>query len=190
MERKIMKATKKEQLRKRFLENRKALINEEVSIFSNSICTHVLESNLYKDADTVLAYMPIRNEADTLPIIRQCLADGKSVYLPKVQGKEMNFYKVESFEDLCLGTFGILEPKEANSLNIRKGLMLVPGVAFSKDGFRIGYGGGYYDRYLEKGHQFVTAGLCYELQITDDIFPDIYDKQLDIVVTEKELYKR
>lgn len=179
----------KAQLRKYFLEARKSMTIESVNAFSNVICSYILESDLYKKAQTILAYMPIRNEVDTVPIIRQCLEDGKNLYLPKVQGKEMIFYKIDSFDDLHAGAFGILEPKERNPIDRREGLMLVPGVAFSKGGFRIGYGGGYYDRYLEKDHGFTTVGLLYELQLSDDISPDIHDIQLHYIVTEKEIHR-
>lgn len=188
MEKKTIQATNKEILRKRFLEKRRALTKDEVSTSSMSVCKRVLESNWYKAADTVLAYMPIGKEVDILPILKQGLADGKSVYLPKVQGKEMTFYKLEDLDALCSGVFGIPEPKDTTPLPSRKGLMIVPGIVFSKAGFRIGYGGGYYDRYLQRAHQFVTVGVCYKLQLSDAIFPDVFDKQLDFVIAENEVY--
>lgn len=176
--------TIKTDLRRHFLTEREALSAEWTRQWSSSICTHILESHFYQSADTILAYMPIRNEVDIRGILEQSLKDKKALYLPKVHGKEMRFYQVKDLQMLHPGAYGILEPEEILPLDVPKGLMLVPGVAFSKNGFRIGYGGGFYDRYLCEKNQIVTVGVCYEQQICSQLTPEVFDQPVDELVTE------
>lgn len=178
-----MKAIKTD-LRRQFLNDREALSVNQAQLWSSFICTHILESHRYQSADRILAYMPIRREVDIRGILEQSLRDKKALYLPKVQGKEMQFYQVKDLQMLHPGAYGILEPEESIPLDEPKGLMLVPGVAFSKDGFRIGYGGGFYDRYLCEKNQIVTVGVCYEQQLCSQLTPEVFDQPVDMVVTE------
>lgn len=178
-----MKAIKTD-LRRQFLNKRESLSVDQAKQWSSSICAHILESHFYQSADTILAYMPIRNEVDIRGILERSLKDKKALFLPKVQGKEMRFYQVKDLQMLHPGAYGILEPEERNPLDVSKGLMLVPGVAFSKNGFRIGYGGGFYDRYLCEKNQIVTVGVCYEQQLCSQLTPEVFDQPVDELVTE------
>lgn len=178
-----MKAIKTD-LRRQFLKEREALSVVQAKQWSSSICEHILKSHRYQSADTILAYMPIGREVDIRIVLEQSLKDRKALYLPKVHGKEMRFYQVKDLQRLHPGAYGILEPEENSPLNTQKGLMLVPGVAFTKDGYRIGYGGGFYDRYLCEKQQILAVGVCYEQQLCIQLTLEAFDQPVDELVTE------
>lgn len=119
----------------------------------------------YRRADILFTYVSKAIEVDTFGIIRRALADGKAVAVPRcVPGTfEMEFYYIRSPQELEKGAFGVLEPIPESSRKVEKetgGLCVVPGLAFDSNGFRLGYGKGYYDRFLS-GFHGVTAGICY-----------------------------
>lgn len=148
-----------------------------------------LDLDEYKNCDTLFAFVSSAIEVDTSVIIHTALADGKKLAVPKCRGKSglMDFYYITSTDCLKKGTFSIMEPDPdlcelADDLS--KGLCIVPGLCFDLMGYRLGFGKGYYDRFLGdfKG---TTVGLCYSRYICKDIPVGIYDKSVDILVTEK-----
>ena len=162
---------------------------------SNTIQSLVLKSKIYKEADSIFAYSDFHGEVGTLSIIEDALLKGKKVYMPKVldtfDDNGMAFFRIFSTSELIPGFKGIKEPcgngervfdpeKESND----KILMLVPGVAFSTDGYRIGYGRGYYDKYLEGKEIFFKMGLSFSMQVVDNLPNEIHDVKMDLVVTE------
>ncbi len=151
------------------------------------LCGRLTELSLYKEADRILCYMSYPGEADTRPIIEKALSDGKTVAFPKVlPGGDMAFYACDP-DELRLGAYGIMEPGASEDKLVADGLMIMPLVAFDEKRNRIGHGGGYYDRYLEKYH-LKTVALAYEFQKTDMIPADPYDIKPDIIVTEDKIY--
>lgn len=167
----------------------------------------------YEACKTVFAYNPISEEFPTLGLLKQAKADKKAIALPLVCGKELVFKKIEfkngKLEPLELGAYGIMEPaKKALNLFPQKEeerllcplnfplLILVPGRAFSKNGERMGRGGGFYDRFFEKlfkstkKEEICLAGLCFSGQIMDFIPTDKFDYPVDIVITEKDVFYR
>ena len=114
---------------------------------------------------------------------------GKSVWFPRVEGSEMNFYLVEQKEDLQPGAYGILEPTGEYKADGYDGLLIMPGVAFDEECHRIGYGGGFYDRFLEK-HPYITrVAVAFEFQMMSEVPVEPTDISPEIIVTEKEIYK-
>ncbi len=185
----------KKQIRSELKAKRDSLNGELWVQYSNTIQSLVLKSKIYKEADSIFAYSDFHGEVGTLSIIEDALLKGKKVYMPKVldtfDDNGMAFFRIYSTSELISGFKGIKEPggngervfdpdKESND----KKLMLVPGVAFSSDGYRIGYGRGYYDKYLEGKNQFFKLGLSFSMQIVDDIPSEIHDIKMDFVVTE------
>lgn len=157
------------------------------------ICNSFIGSEAYKSSDTVFIYYSVRAEADTLKIINTALADGKKVALPKCTdtGGNMNFYFIDDVsKSLIDGYFGLKEPdpffcKKAFLGN--KDVCVVPAVAADKRGCRLGYGGGYYDRFLSK-FKGRTVALCYEECICDELPCDDYDVKIDIIITDRKIY--
>jgi len=178
--------TDKGMLRKQILSIRKKLAPEWIVEKSKSIVSNILVTYEYINAPCIYVYMPAKGEVDVSTLIEAAWRDGKRVAVPKVIDKDMIFYYIKSFDDLESGYFGILEPREGlEAAACEDALLIIPGVAFDKDGHRIGYGGGFYDRYLEEhiGH-FVMAP-AYDFQVVDKIAVEEHDIGVDMVVSER-----
>ncbi len=172
---------------------------------------YLTQQQAYKQADWVLCYVSYREEVKTGPFLERAFADGKRVYVPKVLSglnapapgrgpAVMDFYEIRSLSQLRPGFRGILEPEEGRprfdpdaDLHT-KGLMVLPGAAFDTHGGRIGYGGGYYDRYLDrlqaagKRRLCVLAGICFSCQLTEQVPRAAYDETVDLVITETGIW--
>ena len=143
----------------------------------------------YKEAALLLAYVDAKREVETRLLMQQAWKDGKKVAAPRVDGNGiMHYYYVESLEDLEPGSFGIMEPKKDCPLcETEEGLLLMPGVAFDEKCHRIGYGGGYYDRYLEKHPGLVHIALAFEFQIFDAVPFEEHDILPEMIVTDTRI---
>ena len=161
----------KKRLRKEVTARLKAMSGAERTEASERIQTQVLESAEYRDAQTLLLYLHMPTEPDTDRIIRQAIDDGKAVYVPKCVSKtEMVAVRIRSFSDLAPGAYGILEPVDCSETAGPDALdlILVPCVAASRDGKRLGHGKGFYDRFLSGGAQ-KTVCLCFAAALCDAI---------------------
>lgn len=184
----------KKELRKALLKQRNELPKEDCRKLSKTVCKHLTELEIYKQADTVFAYSSIRNEVSCDYLIDKALADGKKVALPRVISSdgdnEMQFFYCNETENLEEGFMGINEPEEdyAN-LAVPSGrtLIILPGIAFDKKFGRIGYGKGFYDRYLSLYEENVkSVAICYDFQLFDKIPTDEHDIPANAIVTPKE----
>ncbi len=182
--------TDKSLLRAAFKHIRNSLKDRESP--SEKIVGKVLESQAYLECDTVYAYFPVGSEVRILRIIEQALHDDKNVTLPKCLDKKgtMEFYYINSLSDVSEGTYGIPEPTGINPAGYgrEKSLCLVPGLAYDREGYRLGYGGGYYDRFLSK-FKGISIGLCYDACIADCLPHEETDRQVDIIITESKHMK-
>lgn len=186
----------KECIRKKALMLRDRMTETERSRKSRIIIEKVMETPVYRRAEIILAYVNYRSETQTDIFIDHALKAGKRVYCPKVSGEEIDFYAIDTMKELTDGYKGIKEPPaHAERLlcdkDIREGknMMLMPGCAFDKKRSRIGYGKGYYDRYLEKHRGLQTVAVCFECQVQEWIPSDEYDKKPDMIITEVTIYK-
>lgn len=175
----------KKDIRRAVLQKRNELTKEELEQKSNTICNTLIKMKEYKNASIIYCYMDFRNEVFTRKIMKDAWKAGKKIAVPKVMQSEMNFYYIESVEDLELGYFGIREPKTRKPANGEKGLIIVPGVAFGQKGYRIGYGKGFYDRYLNKHPILRKIAVAFELQIVSEIPYDTHDITMDMIITEE-----
>lgn len=150
------------------------------------ITENFLSLEEYKNAGYVLLYAATEGEISADEIFKSALAAGKKVYFPKsFSGGIMEFYRVESLSELSLGKFGIREPSGIEKFeNQPDALCVVPGFSFDKNGYRLGYGGGYYDRFLAD-FSGIKAGLCLSDFVSDKLPNDSFDISADIIVTEK-----
>lgn len=180
---------KKNAIRKLLKLKRTNMEYEEVDRLSHIICTKIINSYAYKNAENILCYMAIKNEVIVNEIIEKALLDGKNVYLPKVDGIDMDFFRIESLNDCIRGAYNILEPRPVNPFTKEEGLVIVPGVGFSRELRRIGYGAGYYDRYFSRKKSLLKVAAAYELQLTDEVFEDdVFDIPMDYIYTENNIY--
>ncbi len=181
-----MHSMTKQALRKQYIALRNNQPAEKLADWSSRIASYVLQLIEDKNLTVIMLYAAFRNEPETRDLIWRLLNLGKTVALPKCEkGGVMTAYQVETLEQLRPGTYGILEPEETKPvLPERFDLVLVPGCAFGRDMTRLGYGGGYYDRYLPKCQSAIKIGLCYEICLTDSLPMENFDIQMDYLITE------
>ncbi len=187
--------SEKAQIRSRILAARGALAKEECAQRSALICEKFLQSDEYLNAETLFLYKAYNNEVDTDAIFKKAVSDGKIVCYPKseiVDGMpDLRFYMVDDLSLLSEGYKGIYEPdgKDEGRLFTKSAdVCVAPGVAFDRMCHRIGYGKGFYDKYLSDNPQKTVIALAYDMQIVDDFEPDDNDRNADMVITESAVY--
>lgn len=179
----------KTDIRKKVFCLRKEAPREQILRDSRTICERVTGLKEFSEADWIYLYIDCRNEVMTGDILRKALAMGKRVAAPKVVGKNMIFYRIAGEEDLEPGYYGIREPREGLApADGSSGLMVMPGVAFDRKRGRIGYGGGFYDRYLAAHPQLFTAAVAFEFQLFDQVPREETDILPQCLITEKDIY--
>lgn len=172
----------KRQLRDSVRNRKKAMSAEEISRRSRQLCNLVRNTEAYRQADTIYGYLPFNQEVDLHALLQEALDEGKQVALPKCYGKEMRFILVQDLSRIQHSPFGVPEPVADSPVATDKtGLVIVPGLVFDRRGYRVGYGGGYYDRFLCLEPDHPTIGLCYDFQLMDRLEPDPYDIAVDTV---------
>lgn len=168
----------KSEIRKEMIQRRKNMSSDECKIKSNFICKKIMESYVYKNSESIFCYASVNNEVSLDTLIEDAFKNGKKVAFPKVEGNNIRFYHVKTLEDLAPGYFEIPEPD--SSMPAKEGdVVIVPGVAFSKNGERLGYGGGFYDRFLSE-NDIYSIGVGYDFQI----IPSLPVEEHDIKINE------
>ncbi len=190
---------KKKEIRQLIKKRRRELTRADVIKLSHNIAQNLFALPEYKTAKIVLAYISKGNEVNTDEIIDNALNTGKRVFVPITlpEAKEMKFSELSRDWRNCLekGSYGILEPKEIcrkidENIHEKADLILVPGIAFDEKCGRIGWGGGYYDRFLKKvSNRAIKVALAYELQIVDNVPMTQKDVRVDTIVTEKRVIR-
>ncbi|MBQ6121716.1 MAG: 5-formyltetrahydrofolate cyclo-ligase [Clostridia bacterium] len=176
----------KKSLRREIGAKKRALSAAEIESRSAILAEKLYATAQYRDCKSLYAYHSFNQEVRTNPIIRRAWADGKRVAVPKVVGDEMVFIWIDSFDNLApQGAFHIMEPIENGPVaGDETALILMPGLAFDPQGHRVGYGGGYYDRYLAAQPSHPTVALCYDFQLYDHLDVDEYDVPVDTIITD------
>lgn len=180
----------KKDIRRFILEKRDKLEPDLKVELDKKIFSELINSEAYKNASVIFVFVSFKSEVDTHEIIKQALKDSKTTCVPKIntKEKEMEIFKINSLEELKEGYYGILEPGEdcpaVNSNDID--LVLMPGAAFDRQGGRIGYGGGFYDRFLSRMNKKVDKiALAFDFQILDSVPMDEFDVRVDGIVTNE-----
>ncbi|NTV90225.1 MAG: 5-formyltetrahydrofolate cyclo-ligase [Clostridiales bacterium] len=183
----------KKALREQVLDIRRGAASEELEEKSARICDIIIELPEYKAAEVIMTYMDFRNEVSTGRIISESIARGKRIALPLITQKNgeklLEVYYIRDLEnELIRCKFGILEPDAAKAERVRSediGIVLVPGAAFDSKGTRLGYGAGYYDRFLAGlSPDIPKIGMAFEFQLLASIPADGFDIAMDMIVTE------
>lgn len=184
----------KNTVRKDILNSRMSMSKDEVYSKSKEIEKRLFECNFFDSSSFLMAYVDFRNEVKTEDIIKKSLTLGKKVAVPisVPSTKELIVSQVKDFDkELEIGHYNILEPKKEYIRNTDPSiidLILVPGVAFDRRGYRIGYGAGYYDRFFNKLNKNVPkVALAFDIQIVENIPQGYYDIPVDYIITEKEI---
>lgn len=193
--------TGKSEARRRALYIRDSLSAAYREEQSQRIVKRMQESELYRQADVVLSYCSFRSEVDTTCLNEDILRHGKRLYLPKTYSSEkrIRFYEVKDTKSLEKGYQGILEPAGNHSGELRFAkpgavsgniLMVMPGAAFDAAGYRMGYGGGYYDRYVSQyGIYFTSLFIAFQEQRTPALYAEEHDVRPDFILTQEGFQK-
>ena len=180
----------KKELRRKVLNERRRLFSDVVEEDSAVICEKLLAETDILKCNKICLYMPINNEVDVKLIFDRLLSLGKEIYIPKVCGQEIIFYLYEGEESLAVGSFGIMEPTSGKELEADDDTFVVlPGAVFSRERDRVGYGGGFYDRFMKKHPGIKNAAVCYDMQMYVRIPAGKHDRKPDMIITEKEIIR-
>ena len=183
------------EIRKQHLERRLAIPAEVRAARDEKICKNILSSAAYRYADIILLYYPIKGEVNVLPVMEAAIAAGKKVAFPRCheEDRSMIFHYTVSKNDFERGAYGLFEPSASlpffdpateGSKNV---LCIVPAVVYDRRGYRIGYGGGYYDRFFGKFRP-ASIGVIYEEFILRSLPHGRFDISVDVVVSERGIY--
>lgn len=179
----------KRALRKAMLQQLRALPQKQIQTWSEEIAHRVCQMEAFQQAETVCVFISMPGEVDTRPLIEAAMAAGKKTAAPKIKDGRMEFVLFAADSDLQKGFFGILEPMGDQGPE-GKTLIIMPGVVFDQTCRRIGYGGGYYDRYLAEHPQLATVAVAFDLQVLDRIPEEAHDLKPGAVVTEQRTVVR
>jgi len=181
----------KKQMRSSCKEMRRSMDKTLKANYDKKIQNKLINLFLVREADIVLTYVSTSIEVQTLDFIENLLKQGKKVAVPKCLNDkgDMDFFIINSLNDLNNGFFGVQEPDPENSekaVTTEKSVCVVPAFLFDINGYRLGYGKGYYDRFLSK-FTGKTVGICYEENIRDSLMHGKYDRPVSLIVTEKRI---
>ena len=186
----LVKNMEKKDIRKQVFAARKAHTDEQIEEWSRMIADRVTTLPEYKDAKRILAYADYNHEVMTGFIIEAAWRDSKEVAVPKVVGQDMVFYKLTDFAQLEKGYFGIPEPREDGQVvSWEEAMMVMPGVAFDVNCNRVGYGGGFYDRFLEKHPKIQRVAVGFSFQMLSEVPTEDTDICPQVIVTEEQVYR-
>lgn len=172
-----------------------SLSDDQVDLKSQAIFKRLLSEGILNNHKRIMLYKDFRKEVQTDELIDYLLKHHYEVILPRVSEdfKTLDLYLIKGNEDMQLSSYGILEPMplENNRVSAKTlDLILSPGVGFTPDCYRIGYGGGFYDKLLSGLNHIVVCALAFDCQVVDELPLEAHDQQLDLIVTETRTYKK
>lgn len=173
----------KKTLRREIREKKRAMTEEQITAASERLGELFRACHQYQNAKTIYGYLPYNQEVRTVPMLELAMKDGKRVAVPKCYGDEMRFLYMDDLSRVEKGYAGIPEPiADEPVADDPTALVLMPGLAFTKDGKRMGYGGGFYDKFLASEPNHPTVALCYDFQMVEDLPTEDYDIPVDCVL--------
>lgn len=173
----------KQELRQAIRARKRAMTEEDILRRSEILAEKFARSNAYRAAKTIYGYLPYNQEVRTVPMLRRALEEGKRVAVPKVYGDDMKFIYLDDLSQVAKGYAGIPEPvADGPVAQDGTALVLMPGLAFDRAGHRIGYGGGFYDKFLAREPHHPTVALCYDFQVMNRLETEEFDIPVDLVI--------
>ena len=173
----------KKELRRAIRDRKRAMTLDEIESRSRKLGELFAASEAYQKARTIYGYIPYKQEVRTVPMLERALAEGKRVAVPKCYGDEMKFIYLDDLTQVEKGYAGIPEPiADGPIADDPQALVLMPGLAFDPAGHRIGYGGGFYDKFLAQEPEHPTLALCYEFQMLEHLETEEFDVPVDTVL--------
>ena len=180
-------------LRKELKEKRNLISQKDKGNFDTLISEKIISLKEFKVAKNILLFSPLNNEFNTEILFNKAKIMGKNIFYPRCTDKNgnMEFFKISYFEDFEKGSYGILEPKEflPKYIKCKNSVCIIPALSVDKNYYRIGYGKGYYDRFL-KDFTGVKICPCYDLLLSESLPHNNFDVMVDIIITEKDIMRR
>lgn len=174
----------KTQLRSYVRSKKRELTAGQIDLASQRLAEQFYNHPFYRNAKTIYGYLPYNQEVRTVPMLERALLDGKRVAVPKVYGDDMKFIYIDDFSQIAKGYAGIPEPiADEPVAHDETALVLMPGLAFDRDGHRVGYGGGFYDKFLALEPNHPTLALCYDFQLFPQLDTEEFDIPVDCVIS-------
>jgi len=175
----------RDNLRKQMMVKRNILSHLEVDTLSQQVCRRLEELQPLQQAKVIMGFSSIRNEVNLGPLLQKLQRQGRTILLPRVEGNIMQAVEFRPGEDMGRGSFGIREPLGEPFAVDKIDVVIVPGLVFDANGYRLGYGKGYYDRFLPRlNQQCFKCGICYEFQVVDNVYPHPGDVPVHWIVTD------
>ena len=173
----------KKELRAKIRQMKREMTSEQICAASEKLGQLFVNTPQYREAKTIYGYLPYNQEVRTVPMLEQAIRDGKRVAVPKVYGDDMKFIYMDDLSQVELGYAGIPEPiADGPVADDPTALVLMPGMAFTQNGDRMGYGGGFYDKFLAAEPDHPTVALCYAFQMVESLPTEEYDIPVDCVL--------
>ncbi|MGS0765420.1 5-formyltetrahydrofolate cyclo-ligase [Syntrophomonas curvata] len=177
---------RRDSLRKKMAARRKDMSSLEVDELSAQIFKRLEQLQPLAGAQVIMGYSSIKNEVNLIPWLVQLKEQGRTILLPRVEGNCLEAIELKDWDDMGRGSFGIREPRGEAFAVEKIDVVLVPGLVFDANGYRLGYGKGYYDRFLPRlSKQCFNCGVCYEYQVADNVFPNPADVPVHWIVTDR-----
>ncbi len=180
----------KQEIREMVRQKREALSPREATLKSSCIAEILLDFPRFKKAGIVGAFAAIRNEPDLRRMLERVMTQKKICFPVVEENEELEFYQINNYQELRAGNYEIPEPDKAVAQKMTKEsfeVVLVPGIAFDANGYRIGYGKGYYDKFLA-GIKAIKIGIAYDFQIVQAVPFEEHDLSMDYIITEKKVF--
>ena len=175
----------KKTLRKKFISERNSLASDYRNSSTDTIFATLEEQNFFESSEKIFIYVGFGSEIKTETFIKKWI-NKKQIFVPKIDNKTMNLVHLTTIEDLAPGHFGILEPTSTTYYTEEVDLVITPSIVFDKNGYRLGYGKGYYDKYFATNKHKTSIGLSYDKLLQEKIPTDKYDEKVDIIITEEK----
>ena len=173
----------KKELRQAIRAQKRAMTEADILRRSEILAEKFARSDAYRAAKTIYGYLPYNQEVRTVPMLQRALDEGKRIAVPKVYGDDMKFIYLDDLSQVAKGYAGIPEPvADGPVAQDETALVLMPGLAFDPAGHRIGYGGGFYDKFLAREPHHPTVALCYDFQVIEHLETEEFDIPVDQVI--------
>ena len=179
----IMKKT----LRKKFISERNSLASDYRNSSTNTIFATLEEQNFFESSEKIFIYVGFGSEIKTETFIKKWI-NKKQIFVPKIENGKMNLIRLKSWDELAPGHFGVLEPTSSDYYEGKIDLVVTPSIVFDKNGYRLGYGKGYYDKYFSSREYDISVGLSYHKLLQDNVPKEDHDIKVDVIITEEKTF--
>ena len=176
----------KHALRKKFLHIRNNLDTTYQIQATEKIFKTLEESDIFKNSQKIFIYVGFGTEIQTEYLIKKYI-NSKEIFVPKIVSRTMKLVKIKDWSDLSVGHFNVLEPIQNDFYAEEIDLVITPSIVFDKDGYRLGYGKGYYDKYFSENKYKASLGLSFEKLLQEEIPTEKHDKNVDLIITEERI---